>query len=165
MAGRYMTTTTLDLVMVGVNFSATDMATLAAKAVSQAESEVDKYLSKRYDLSSATFQTSTSIPPIVTQLSERIAEGYLWAWLSRGSKESLKRSEALIEGAKENLEGIRDYEMDLIGVDGSVVADMENTSFRVQCSTSPYTPTFAEDKETSWAVDADKLDDIANSRD
>ena len=54
-----------------------------------AEAEVNKYLSKRYDLSSATFKTSGAIPPIVTMLTERMAEGYLWRWVSRGGKESI----------------------------------------------------------------------------
>jgi phage gp36-like protein len=164
-AGRYMTSTTLDLVMVGVNFSAADMATLSAKAVTQAEAEVDKYLSKRYDLSSSPFDTSTSIPPIVISLSEQIAEAYMWRWMSRGSKESLKRAKDMLEGAQANLESIRDYEMDLIDTAGDVVADKEDTAFRVECNTSTYTPTFAEDKETNWAVDSDKIQDIADSRD
>jgi hypothetical protein len=159
-----MTSTTLDLVMVGVNFSATDMPTLASKAVTQAECEVDKYLSKRYDLTSATFQTSTSIPPIVTQMSERLAEAYLWQWLSRGSKDSLKRAQAIIEDVKTNLEAIREYEMDVIGVTGAVVDDMSNSAYRVQCNTTNYVPTFDESKETGWVVDPEKLDDIDNSK-
>lgn len=163
--GRYMTTTTLDLVMVGVNFSATDMSTLASKAVGQAEAEVDKYLSKRYDLSAATFQTSTSIPPIVTQLAERIAEGYMWQWMSRGAKDVVKKGQDLVTEAKENLADIRDYKMDVVDSTGAVVADSSTTPYRVQCNTSDYTPTFAEDDETKWKVDADKLEDIASDRD
>lgn len=164
--GKYMTSTTLDVVMVGVNFTAAGMTTLADKAVSQAESEVDKYLSKRYDLSGSPFNaTSTSIPPLVVQMSERLAEGYMWQWMSRGSKESLARAKVLIDGVTANLEGIQKFEMDVIAVDGSVVPDMPNTAYRVQCNTSNYTPTFAEDKETNWRVDSDKLDDISSSRD
>lgn len=166
MASRYMTTTTLDLVMVGVNFSATDMATLAAKAVTQAEAEVDKYLSKRYDLTASPFvPAGATVPPIVVQLSERIAEAYLWQWLSRGSKEGRTRAKELLEDAKPNLEAIRDYEMDVIDSTGAVVVDMSNTAYRVKCNTSTYVDTFDEGPELSWRPDADKLQDISDAKD
>lgn len=162
--GQYATTTTLDLVMVGINFSATDMPTLAAKAIEQAEAEVNKYLSKRYDLSSNTFQTSTSIPPLVKQMTERLAEGYLWQWMSRGSKESLTRGKELIDEVKGNLGLIASRQADLLNTTGSIISDLSTASYRIQCTTSNYTDTFAEDDELNWAVDSDKLDDIATNR-
>jgi hypothetical protein len=160
-----MTSTSLQLVMVGVNFSAASMATLTAKAISQAEAEVDKYLSKRYDLTAAPFVPAGAlIPPIVVQTSERLAEAYMWQWMSRGSKDSLKRAQAIIDDVKPNLESIRDYEMDVIDSTGAVVADKSKTAFRVQCSTTDYTPTFDEGPVTQFEVDPTKLDDIANSK-
>lgn len=158
--GTYATTTTLEIVMVGVDFSATGMATLGAKAIAQAEAECNKYLSKRYDLSTATFQTSTSIPPIVTMLAEQLAEGYMWRWMSRGGKESLSRGEKLIKGAQDNLLLIADYKSDLVNTAGSVVPDMENASYKVQCNTSDFQSTFDEDSELAWRVDPDKMDGI-----
>lgn len=159
--------------MVGVNFSATDMATLASKAIEQAESEVNKYLSKRYDLSSSTFQTSTSIPPLVRSLTERLAEANLWEFLSRGGagKESLERAKAIksaVIGTKKdpgNLMQIANFEVDLVSTTGSLIPNLTANSSRILCNTSDYTETFAEDDELNWAVDSDKLEDIASERD
>ena len=162
--GTYATTTHLDLVMVGVNFSATDQTTLASKAIDHAEAEVNKYLSKRYDVSS--FQnTSTSVPPIIRMLAEQLAEGYTWVWTSRGQEDLLKHGRGLIKEAKENLQAIADYKLDVLNTGGSVVTDLSNTAYSVRCNTSDYTPTFGEDSETAWSVDADKLDDLSDERD
>lgn len=163
--GTYATTTALELTMVGVNFSAANMTALSSKAISHAEAEVNKYLSKRYDLSASQFQTATSIPPLVSVMTERLAEGYLWQWLSRGSKESMTRGKVMIDGVLENLRLIADYKLDLTNSTGSAIADMSNTAFRVMCNTTNYTDTFGEDSELAWAPDSDKLDDISNSRD
>ena len=165
--GTYCTTTTLSLVMVGVNFSATNMTTLGSKAIDQAEAEVNKFLSKRYDLTASIFQTSTSTPPLVKMLTEKLSEAYMWQFLSRGGagKESLARAKELITEAKDNLKQIADWKLDLIGSTGAVIADMSNTSQRVLCNTSSYTTTFDEDDELDWAVDSDKLSDIADNRD
>lgn len=162
--GTYATTTSLQIIMVGVNFN-TLTTSLATKMISQAEAEVNRYLSKRYDLTSNTFHTSTSIPPLVTALTERMAEGYMWKAQSRGGKESLKRGEDLIKETRESLQAIAQYKMDLLDTSGSVIVDMSNTSYRVLCNTTNYTPTFNEDSELLWQQDSDKLDDIYNERD
>lgn len=161
----YSTTTTLQLTLYGVNFSAANMTTLAAKAIEHSEAEINKYLSKRYDLSSSTFQTTTSIPPIVRMMSERLAEGYMWKWVSRGSKESIERGEGMIKDVISNLESIRSYKMDILNTAGSIITELSNTAYRVQCSTSDYQNTFNEDDSTSWVSDPDKLEDISDARD
>lgn len=161
----YATTSALQLVMTGVNFSATNMQTLASKAIDHAEAEVNKHLSKRYDLSAAYFQTTTSVPPLVRTLTEQYAEGQMWKWISRGSKESVDRGTAMIDGAIKNLEAIRDYKADLYDTLGSVISDFSNTAYRVHCSTTDYAPTANEDDELSWKVDSDKLNAIATERD
>lgn len=163
--GTYATFTSLQVRMPGVDFSISGAATLAAEAITDAEQEVNKYLSKRYDLSSSTFQTSTSIPPMVRMMTNRLAEGYLWQWLSRGGKESMKRGEALVEGVIKNLTAISEYKMDLLDTAGSAIPASSNDPFRVQCSTTDYTETFAEDGDLSQAVDSEKLDDISDARD
>jgi hypothetical protein len=151
--------------MVGVQFDTATTA-LCSKRITQAESEINKYLSRRYDLSSATFQTTTSIPPLVTALCERLTEGYMWQSLSRGgaSKELLKTSESIIKSVIDNLKLIADYKGDLFDTSGSVVSDMSNTAYRVLSNTDTYVDTFAEDDELNWAVDPDKLDDISSER-
>lgn len=162
--GIYATTTSLDTLMPGVTFDTATTA-LASKLITRAENEVNKYLSRRYDLSGSPFDTSTSIPPLVTSLTEMIAEGYFWKANSRGGKESLARGEGLLKDARENLKMLAEYKADLLDTSGDPVADMTSPSYRVLSNTTNYTPTFAEDSETSWAVDGDKLDDIASERD
>lgn len=165
--GTYTTTTTLSLIMVGVNFSATNMTTLGSKAIEQAENEVNKYLSKRYDLASSTFNTASSIPPLVRSLAEKLAEANMWAFLSRGGagKESVARAASLRKDALDNLLLIQTYKADLLNTTGSLIDDFSNTSQRVLCNTSNYSSTFDEDDELNWAVDSDKLSDIADNRD
>lgn len=139
---------------------------LCNKLIGQAEAEINKYLSRRYDLSSSIFQTTTSIPPIVTSMCERLTEGYMWKALSNGgaSKESLARGESLVKEVLDNLKLIAEYKADIISGGGSVIQDMSNTAYRVLSSTSGYQDTFAEDDELNWAVDPDKLDDISTNR-
>ena len=153
--------------MVGVNFTAADMTTLGSRMIDRAEAEINKYLSKRYDLTANTFQTSTSVPPLIRQLADMLSEGYMWQSLSRGGagKESMDRGKDLIKEAKSNLELIAGYHMDLVNTTGSVISDFSNTAYSVLSNTETYTPTFDEDDELSWAVDSDKLQDISDSRD
>ena len=162
--GLYATTTALATRMLGVTFDTATTA-LASAMIDDAEAEVNKYLSKRYDLSSATFQTATSIPPLVRQLTQRLAEGYTWKGNSRGGKESLARGNDLIKEVKDNLTLIKDFKCDLLNTAGSLIAESSSSPFRVQCNTTNYTPTFNEDDELTQAIDSDKLDDIATTRD
>lgn len=162
--GTYSTTTSLETRMVNVSFD-TATAALAGEMISDAEAEVNKYLSRRYDISTVTFQTATSIPPLVRSMATRLAEGYMWQAMSRGSKESLARGKALIDGVMENLKAIAEYKGEIMATSGSVIVDMSNTSYRVLSNTKDYTPTFNEDPPTKWKIDSDKLDDIASERD
>lgn len=158
--GSYATTTSLAILMVGTTFD-TLTTNLATKLITHAENEVNKYLSKRYDIESFT---TTSMPPLVTSLTETLTEGYMYQRMSRGGKEGMARGKALIDQAIENLKLIADYKEDLLGTDGNPVADMSNTAYRVLSNTSTYTPTFNEDDELNWEVDQDKLDDIDSER-
>lgn len=162
--GTYLTTTTMDTRMVGVTFDTATTA-LAVECISDAEAEVNKYLSKRYDLSSATFQTYTSIPPLVRSLATRYAVGCMWKHLSRGSKESLSRGATIAKDVVENLKLISNYKADLFNTAGSVITDFSNTSYRILSSTDDYSTTFNEDDPLNWKVDSDKLDDIESERD
>ena len=165
--GLYTTTTTLDLVMVGVNFAAADMTTLASKMIDQAEAEINGVLARRYDLSQDAFQTTTSIPPQVRQWAENLSEGRMWMALSRGGagKESMERGRGLVKMVREDLKLLAEYKAELLATSGSLIQDMSNTSFRVMCNTSTYTPTIDEGDELNWRVDSDKLDDISNAKD
>lgn len=160
--GAYVTTTALQIIMVGTTFDSLTTS-LAGKMITHAENEVNKYLSKRYDVSGWTGTSST--PPLVVSLAETLCEGYMQQRMARGGKDALERGKMLIKQAQENLKMLSEYKADLLDSTGAVVQDFSNTSYRVLSNTSDYTPTFAEDDELNWEVDQDKLDDIESERD
>ena len=161
--GTYTTTTILDTRMVGLNFDAAT-TTLGSEMITDAENEINKYLCRRYDISSAYFQTTTSIPPLVRSLAAQLAEGYMWMSNSRGSKESISRGEKLIKRVTDNLDLIANYKLHLLDSSGSRITEFSNTAYRVKCNTTDYGTTFNEDDHLSWAADPDKLEDIASER-
>lgn len=149
--------------MVGLNF---DSATtqLATNKISEAEAEINKYLSKRYDLSSSTFQTAANVPPLVQSLCSRLAEGYMWCSNSRGSKESLTRGKQLIDDVLTNLKQIQDYKADLTSSTGVKISEVTNTAYLVKSNTTDYVNTFDEGDELAWQVDPNKLEDISGAK-
>lgn len=155
--------TSMASLMYGIEFDTATTA-LVNKTIEHAENEVNKYLSKRYDLSNL-ISTSTSIPPLARSLAENLCEGYSWQRMARGNKEWRDRGAELIEGAIDNLQAIADYELDLVNTAGSAIPDMSGTGQSILSNTENYTPTFNEDDELNWAVDSTKLDDISSSRD
>jgi phage gp36-like protein len=151
--------------MVGVEFD-TPTTELATEMITDAENEIDKYLSRRYDISSAYFQTSTSIPPLVRSLATKLAEGYMWSQNARAGKDSVARGEKLVKSVLDNLQMISEYKLHLLDSAGSRLPESDNSAYSVKCNTSDYPTTFNEDDALSWAVSTDKLDDIAsNERD
>lgn len=147
--------------MVGTVF--TGLTSLASECISQAEREVDKRLSSRYDISSAYFQTTASISPTVRQLALWYAVGYTYEANARGSKDAYSRADRYIEKANKNIESILKYEANLLDSLGSQIPDSSG-SLKVRSSTSDYVNTFNEDDPVNWTVDPDKLDDISNER-
>lgn len=146
--------------MIGTDFDTATTA-LCSKMITHAENEVDKYISKRYDIS---LFTSASIPPLITSLTETIAEGYMYQRMSRGNKEWRDRGLELVKMALDNLKLIADYKLDITDSNGSVISDMSNTAFRCLSSTDSYPTTFNEDSELNWKVNTTKLDDIESER-
>lgn len=161
--GIYCTTTSLSAVMLGTTFDTATTA-LATKCIGWAESEINKYLSKRYDLDSSPFNTSTSIPPIVTTWAEWLSEGYMRRQMGRGSAEARERFKDLTEPAIENLKMVAEYKLDVVDTTGNVVAESASGAFRIQSSTMDYSNTFNEDDELNWRVSENKLDDIDTDR-
>lgn len=147
--------------MVGTEFDSATTS-LCTKLITHAENEINKYISKRYDVSAFT---SATTPPLVTSLCETLTEGYMYHRISRGGKEALVRSKSLIDQATENLKMISDYKMDLLDLSGDVIADMSSGAYQILSTTSNYSNTFNEDDELNWSVDTDKLDDIDSERD
>lgn len=160
--GVYATTTSLAVMMIGTTFDSLTTA-LASKLITHAENEINKHLSKRYDISS--FQTVTSVPPLVTSLAEQLAVGYMYRHMDRGGEHPDTRPAQIIKPIMENLKAIADYKMDLLNTAGAVINDMSNTSYRCLSTTDGYSNTFNEDDPLNWQVDSDKLDDISDERD
>lgn len=149
--------------MVNVTFDSVTTA-LATEMINDAEAEVNKYISRRYDIADSYFQTTTSIPPLVRSLATTLAEGFMWGRMSRGSKESLQRGKELVDHAIENLTLISEFEADLTQTNGSLVPDNSDSYKRVLSNTEDYANTFNEDDSLLWQVDPDKLEDIDSER-
>ena len=142
------------------------MATLASIAIDWAEAEVSKYLSARYDLSASPFgitTAGTSTPPLVRSITEQLALAYTYRLGMRGNLSSEMAKELKVE-AIENLELVKDYKIDILNTAGSKITEAGKPRKRVQSSTSTYEDTFGEDTSTAWAIDSDKLTDIADTR-
>lgn len=160
--GTYCTTTTLETLWGGASF--TGITATATKMITMAENEINKKLAQRYDISSATFQTSTSIPPVVTTICEWLSLGFLIENQARGSKDAYQRADRYIKKAMANLQEIVDQKADLLDSDGAEIDD-KSTAVQVLSSTSDYRSTFDEDHPLNWSPDPDKLDDIDSDRD
>jgi hypothetical protein len=145
--------------MIGTTFDSVTTA-LADKMITHAENEINKYLSKRYDISA--FQST--VPPLVTSLCETLAEGYMHWRMSRGGKDSMNRGKEMIKEVQSNLLLIQGYKSDILNSSGAIIDDMSTTSFRIQSSTVDYHNTFNEDDPLDWTVDPDKLSAIEDER-
>lgn len=159
--GTYCTTTSVETLWGGTTFAG--LTSLADEFVTEAEGEANKYLSQRYDLSSAPFQTSTTIPPALTNICKWYAIGYLYEATARGSKDAFVRADRYIKKANRNLMDIVNYKASLVDVDGDEVAD-NSTQLQIISSTEDYSPTFNEDDPLNWSPDSTKLSDIESER-
>lgn len=135
----------------------------ASLCITQAEDEIKKQLSKRYDVSSATFQTSTSIPPMLQHIALWLSLGYFFQISSRGGPESMKRGKTFIDQAMANLMQLANREVDLVNSSGSPISELGGY-MAMTSTTKNYSPTFNEDDPLDWAVDSDKLSDIDSER-
>lgn len=162
--GKYVATTTAFAdFLIGITFD-TATTVLVGKCIGWAESEVNKYLSKRYDISSSPFDTYTTAPPLAVSWTEWLGESFFHSRNSRGSKESLARAREIRKDAIENLKLVADYKLDLLDSTGSVIPDMSNTAYRVMSNTDDYATTINEDDPLNWKISSQKLDDIDSER-
>lgn len=161
--GTFCTTTSLETLMVDTTFD-TATTSLANKCITNAENKIRERLSKRYDTSADSFQTSTSIPPVVTTLCEWLATGYMYENLSRGGKGAFNRADRYIKKAMDNMKDIIDYKANIVDSSGDLVSE-STESIPLYSNTKDYYDTFDEDSPLNWSVDPDKLDDIETGRD
>lgn len=155
----YATTSSLQTIMIGTSFDSATTS-LCSKMLTHAENEINKYISKRYDIS--VFNTTTSIPPILTSLCETLTEGYMYQRMNRGDASG--RGKELIDQAITNLMLIADYKLDLINSTGSVIDEMSAGGYQILSTSDGYSTTFDEDNELNWEVSPTKLDDISSGR-
>lgn len=148
--------------MIGTVFD-TATTNLASVCITDAENELRKHLCKRYDFTAAPFNTTTSIPPMLTTLTETLAIGYMYENMSRGSKEGYARADRYIDRVMENVQALLDGDAQLTDSSGNLVEEIDG-DWGIRENTSSYSPTFNEDDPMDWKVDQDKLDDIEDDR-
>lgn len=159
--GTYATTTSFSALIPNIlagNTTTADAAGAAALAahIIRAESVVNSYISARYSL------PFTTVPPILRTLSEDIAS---WFHIRGVSVQDGQRDNPWFLTYKEDLKmlaDIRDGKTQMALTDGSAVGAISTTRFI--SSTQGYAQTFDLDTSTSWAVDTDRVDDIADGR-
>lgn len=164
----YASFTSLQTLMVGMNLTTTsNLGSVTTMVIDRAERRINSVLARRYDLSTAYFQTTSSIPPQLREWATMLAQGYLWKESARAGagKEAMARGEGLLKEVFADLKLLAAYELELVDTAGSLVPDMSETSYRVLCNTTNYVDTFDEGEENSWRVDPDKLEDIADTKD
>ena len=159
--GIFTTTTSIETMLVGTTL--TNGTAAASACINQAEDEIRKQLSKRYDVSAAAFQTSTSAPPMLNHIALWLSLGYFFQISSRGGPESMKRGKTFIDQAMLNLKEIANRKVDLVSSSGSAITEISNY-MAMTSTTKGYAPTFNEDNPLNWEVDPDKLDDIDSER-
>lgn len=159
----FATTTSLQTKMVGSPTFDTATLALASACIYDAENEIKKRLSKRYDFSAAPFLTSTTYPPMIVTLCETLALGYMYENLARGGKESYVRADRYIKRAFDNMDMLNDGSAQLVDLTGNPVDEVDG-DWGIQV-TEAYSNTFNEDDPHTWAVSSTKLDDIETGRD
>jgi phage gp36-like protein len=160
---KYSTTTSLEILLVGVTFD-TATTSLVSQCITDAENEVDKYLSKRYDMADYMAMSLTALPPLLKTLTNQIAMGYYYQNSARGGKDSLDFGDKIIKRATENLILIQERKADLLNVNMEPVAEASTAGYKMVSNTTNYTPTFNVDDPLKWKQDQDQLDDADTER-
>jgi len=140
----------------------TGLEAIANACIDDAESEINKRMAAKYDVSE--WDSSGSTPPAIKTICKWLAIGYLHEATARGSKEAYARADRYIKKAMKNIEDILEGDAALVDSSGAIVAT-DSDDKPVYCNTTNYSPTFNEDHPNNWAVDSDKLDDIDDERD
>ena len=147
--------------MIGTVFDTATVA-LASACIYDAENELKKHLCKRYDFSASPFLTTTSIPPMLTTLTETLAVGYMYENMARGSKDGYTRADRYIDRVMANVKQLLAGEAQFTDSTGDLIEEIDG-DWAVYATTN-YEPTFNEDDPQNWKVDQDKLDDIDSDR-
>lgn len=160
--GTFCTTTSLETIMYDTSFNTATTA-LASECITNAENKIREKLSKRYDVASAAFQTSTSTPPVVQTICKWLSVGYMYEDLSRGGKDGYSRADRYIKKAMGNLDEILNYKANIVDSSGDLITE-STESIPIYSNTNDYHETFNEDSPLNWSIDPDKVEDIDNER-
>ena len=159
--GTFCTVTSLDTIITDLTIAGTDFSSLADKCIQQSENKIRELLSRRYDMSAAEFQTSTSTPPAITTICEWLSASYFHAYLSRGSKAGMDRAKFYKDMAYDNLDRIIAGQVDVVNSAGSALTEQ---GWAMTSTTKDYIDTFDEGSPISWGPDIDKLESIEDDR-
>lgn len=166
--GDYATTTSISELLPNFLKSNTTLSDIEgtnifSRHVTRAEGIINASLAGRYSLPFIVGTTTTNVPPKVRTVAEDIASYFAirGAYTQDGEIDNKFRNE--YKTALEWLEAVRDGEDNLAYTNGSLVP--QQATVRFQSTTKNYTPIFKLDEPSSWQVDPDQIDDIANSRD
>ena len=160
--GIYLTTTAVFIQLVDTQ-NDTQTSAIVSDCIDDAEAEVLKYLSERYDLTQPYFTDPAMFPKQVITLVKWLTLGYTYDALSRGGKDAFVRSDRYLKRVTENIKAILEGNANLVGPDGEEVPALTggNESFS---TTKDYRDTFDEGSPLKWSVDPQKLRDIRNSK-
>jgi len=139
-------------ILTNISMATTDVPTaLLAKAIIKADAEIRAAFST--DLLAALDALEVT-PAIVKSLSEDISSYYVMRGLYAGNTPSINAWIDRYKDAKEMLKEIAAGTKKIEEVDVEIGG--------VKSSTKDYKRTFDERDETNWAIDSDKLEDLAN---
>ncbi len=129
--------------------------------ITRADNIIDGKISNRYDVS----QFTSSVPPLLRAISEDIVAYYTYRSEFSGDNQNDNEWTDKFKDALEDLNEIREGDMDLINTAGSLIGERESSVVdMIESNTMDYAPTFGEDDVKSWVVDNDKLDAIKDDR-
>lgn len=128
------------------------------RARTKATNLVDSYISSAYP-SQTPFTNTADVPALINTLSDDLSVYFAKRAKHPGMSpltEDVKTE--YYDKSIKLLEQIRDGELEIPELESKRGNIISSTS------TNAYTPTFAEDDETGWNIDTDKLDDISDTR-
>lgn len=132
----------------------TSTLSLIASHITRADNLINGKIASRYDVSSFN-DTTTSIPPLLTSISEDIAAYYTFRSQFSGDNYNINEWVEKYQECIQKLDEIRNGDMDLVDTDHNLIGG-SSTTLTIQSNTDTFTPTFDEGPVLDWSVDGDK---------
>jgi len=126
--------------------------------ITRAERIINNAFAARY-----TVPFTTNISLMITEITNNLAAYLIMRTIyTRDNVNVNKWVTTFKSDAEDAIKRIMERKEILVDSTGAVVAENEQA---VESTTQNYTPTFNVDSDLNWAIDSDKLDDIADERD